>query len=123
MSDEREVSISGECEASISGHCLEMTEDNTKCSSQEECFRKPYKRPPLGFNRPGDEYPTEWQVRDGFAREEWRQTGPDEYEVKNPDIIWILPKEGWEAYNNGSDAFVKWQTQHPEHANFRVTNG
>lgn len=67
-----------------------------------------YKRLPLGFLNEEDRFPTEWQVRDGYAREEWRQTGPDTYEVRNPECIWQLNMEGWTAYNQGATEIINY---------------
>ncbi len=78
--------------------------------------QQPYKRKPLGFLNEEDRYPTEWQVRDGFAKEDWRQLDSETYQVRNPDVVWTLPKEGWEKYNESPFEFLKWVDAH----NFKV---
>ncbi len=106
-----------------------MSDEPTRCS-RPECsvcdegirrHQEKYKRPPLGFNRPGDEFPTEWQLRDGFAREETRQIGPETYEVKVPEHILTIPKDGWEAYTKSNAAWLNWLSNHP--VEVRLTDG
>ncbi len=56
-----------------------------------------------------ENYPTKWEMIDGFARQECRQIADDTFELRDPDGIITIHQTGLNLYKTGqTSAFIQW---------------